>query len=489
MNFLTRTFVLVSISVVVISNWIDAGEKPNVLFIAVDDLNDYALGLNSSYRSKTPCLDALAERGTLFTHAYCAAPACGPSRTSVITGVAPYNSGVYLNSQDWRQNEKLWKVTTIPHHFHDHGYKVIGGGKLYHAANLSQVQLAGHFDSRPWHEYYPSKSRQLAHDFITPGQAVNGSNLFYKGRFDWNPIETADNETGDGKVVSWAEEQLSREHDQPLFLAVGIYRPHIPWYTPEKYFSLYDSSDLGVVDDPESDLDDIPDAGSGLARQAWHQWLIEQDKLDDATLAYMASSSFADAMVGRLIRALDDGPLAENTVIILWSDHGYHLGQKKHWEKFALWEQTTHVPLIFVDSRQQAQEIRCEQPVSLLDIYPTLNDLCGLGQPEHLDGQSLAPFLGDSDEPPQRAVVTTHGRNNHAVRSSHWRYIRYADGSEELYDHRNDAREIENLAGAREYQLVIERLAEHLPRHNEEPRPRTRWRSSGLPPDLPTSGK
>lgn len=210
--------------------------RPNVLFIVVDDLNDYALGLNPEFTAKTPHLDRLAKRGVLFTNAHCAAPVCNPSRVSVITGVSPSTSGVYINKDDWREFESLKGVVTLPQHFRDNGYKVIGGGKLYHAANLSKPMLEGYLDPQPWHDYFPSKQRQLADDFVPSGNAVNGSNKFYGGRFDWNALNITDDEMGDGKVVAWAEGQLAKRYDQPLFLSVGIYRPHIPWYTPKRRF-------------------------------------------------------------------------------------------------------------------------------------------------------------------------------------------------------------------------------------------------------------
>lgn len=453
----------------------DVGQlRPNVLFIAVDDLNDYALGLNPEGRAKTPNMDRLAKRGTLFTNAHCAAPACNPSRVSVLTGVAPSTSGVYINSQDWRECSRLRDVSTLPLHFRDQGYKVLGGGKVYHAANLNVQGLTGLIDPKPWHEFFPSKSRQLADEHVPANQAVNGSNRFYRGRFDWDSLDVPDAEMGDAKVVTWAEKQLSIRHDQPLFLAVGIYRPHIPWYTPKKWFDLYAESEIQLPDVPDDDGDDIPAAGHEMSKHEWHQWLVDHDKWDDAVQAYLASVSFADAMVGRLLDALDKGSMADNTIVVLWSDHGYHLGHKRHWEKRVLWEQATHVPLIVVDKRAASAAGRCDRPVSLLDIYPTLVDLCGLKAPSHLEGESLRPFLRNPQAESTRAVVTTQRRNNHSVRSQHWRYIRYADGSEELYDHRNDRGEIHNLAAMESFADVKRRLAESLPAGNATPDPEER---------------
>ncbi|MEM7479371.1 MAG: sulfatase-like hydrolase/transferase, partial [Planctomycetota bacterium] len=316
------------LATVIFSVWIGfsfAGEpaRPNVLFIAVDDLNNYALGLNDQASVATPNLERLAARGTLFTNAHCAAPGCNPSRVSVLTGMAPYNSGVYLNSQDWRASDRLKNVVTLPQHFRDAGYKVIGGGKLYHAANLREAMLEGYFDPWPWHEYFPSKSRQLADEAVPAKQSINGSNEFYGGRFDWDALNISDDEMGDGKVVSWAEKQLAKKHSTPLFLSVGIYRPHIPWYTPKKWFDKHPLDTINLPRDVAEDLEDLPDPAINLLRQPWQEWIEDNDKWREATQAYQASVSFADAMVGRLLKALDEGPLAENMIVVLWSDHGY----------------------------------------------------------------------------------------------------------------------------------------------------------------------
>lgn len=482
--FLRGSTVLLALLIVSVSCADDHAVRPNVLFIAVDDLNDFAFGLNHEIQAETPQMDSLASRGTLFTNAHCAAPACNPSRVSVMTGVAPATSGVYKNGQDWRQCSRLQGLTTLPQHFRDHGYKVIGGGKLYHAANLSISGLEGFLDPKPWHEFFPSKTRQLADDLVPAGNSVNGSNKFYGGRFDWDSLDIDDDAMGDGKVVSWAERQLATAHDQPLFLAVGLYRPHIPWYTPKKYFNRNPIERIKLPGDPESDLVDLPEFAQTMSKHSWHQWLVDHGKWPAAVQAYMASVSFADEMVGRLVRALDNGPMAKNTIIVLWSDHGYHLGHKKHWEKRVIWEQATHVPIVIVPPSPTKSPIqpdgvspttsdasviqpgRCDRPVSLLDLYPTLVELAGLGRPDHLEGESLRRFLTDPQATSNRAVVSTYPENCHAIRSQHWRYMRYSDGSEELYDHRTDPGELKNLAAKTKYQDVRDRLAKYLPKSN-----------------------
>ena len=453
-------------------------DRPNVLFIAIDDLNDWAAGLSEYAEARTPNIDRLASRGVLFTNAHCAAPACNPSRVSVMTGLRPTTSGVYYNWQDWRECENLRNVATLPQHFREHGYHVLGGGKLYHAANLSEWGLAGYLDPKPWHDYFPSKSRQLADELAPQNVTVNGSNEFYKGRFDWAPLDVDDAQMGDGQVVTWAERQLSQRHDKPLFLAVGIYRPHIPWYTPRKWFDEHPVESVRLPQVEPDDLADVPETGQAMARRTWQEWLVENDKWHHAVQGYLASVSFADAMVGRLLRALDDGPHADTTVVVLWSDHGYHLGHKEHWEKFALWEQATHVPLIVAAPQVGTEDARCDRPASLLDLYPTLIELCELSPRENLEGRSLVPFLEDPNAPSDRAVVSTQGIGNHAVRSQHWRFILYADGSQELYDHRCDPREFANVANVPENRSVLDELRGWIPATNAALAPATKRRES-----------
>jgi len=449
--------------------WAASDGRPNVLFIAIDDMNDWAGALGGHPDARTPNLDRLAERGMLFTNAHCAAPGCNSSRTALLTGMRPSTTGVYVNAHDWRNCERLSGVSTLPRHFHDNGYKTIGGGKIFHAHTFNQWALSGHPDPEAWDEYFPSKTQQLPEEVIPEGWPVNSKKSFYGGHFDWSPLDIEDGEMADAKVVAWAERQLSVEHDKPVFLAVGIYRPHVPWYVPRSYFEQYplDQVSLPVVKD--GDLDDVPDAGKKLTKREWHKWIVENQQWRKAVQAYLASMNFADAMLGRVLSAWEDGPLADNTVVVLWSDHGYHLGVKEHWEKFALWNQTTHVPLVFADPRNTTRGSRSDQPVSLLDIYPTLIQLCGLPEQTYLQGQSLVPLLRNPAQETGRSVVTTQGFGNHAVRSHRYRYIRYADGAEELYDHEHDPLEWDNIAGQENYRVVQQNLAGWLPTVNAEP--------------------
>lgn len=443
-------------------------DLPNVLFIAIDDLNDMVGFLNNHPGVRTPYLDKLAANGISFTHAYCAAPSCNPSRTAVLTGLSPTHTGIYKNNDDWRIIESTKNAVTLPECFQAAGYLTKGGGKIYHAWSFNENALTGFMDPRPWDEYFPSKMAQMPEEVEPEKWPVNSTREFYNGHFDWAPLNINDNEMADGKVVSWAEKQLSIKHEKPLFLAVGIYRPHVPWWTPKEYFDLHPLDKIILPEVDANDLEDLPDAAKKFIRIRWHEWITENRQWEKAVQGYLASMTFADAMVGRLINALEKGPMADNMVIVLWSDHGYHLGQKKHWSKFALWEQTTHVPLLFIDSRPEGSRLwtggsRCTQPASLLDIYPTLAEICSLDYPKNLDGVSLLPLLQNPAMKTRKAVVTTWLAGNNSVRSENWRYTRYADGSEELYNDKTDPWEYKNLASNEKYVTIKKKLAGWLP--------------------------
>jgi len=425
-----------------------AAEKPNVLFIAVDDLNDWTGALGGYPGIETPSLDRLAANGTLFTRAYCSAPACNPSRASLMTGVRPSTSGVYHNSQPWRR--AMPDVVTLPQQFQAAGYKVWGGGKIYH----------GRFPDPPsWHEYF-----KRPNDPLPKKRPLNG--IPNTAHFDWGVVPVSDEEMSDTKVTSWGIDFLQQKQTQPFFLAVGIFRPHLPWYAPQKYFDKYPLEKIKLPETLDNDLDDVPAVGQEIARQRDHNRVTSSHNWKKAVQGYLASITYADAQIGRLLDALEKSPHAENTIVVLWSDHGWHLGEKRHWRKFALWEEATRVTMMMSVPGVTKPGSRCERTVSLLDIYPTLCDLCGVEKPSQLEGDSLQPLLKDPSHEWNRPAITTHGQNNHAVRDERWRYIRYHDGGEELYDHQADPLEWKNLAGDDKYKAVKAGLAVHLPKVN-----------------------
>ena len=445
--------------------------KPNVLFIAVDDLNDWVGALGGHPQARTPNMDLLAKRGILFTQAYCSAPACNASRSSLLFGLKPSTTGIYSNGHDWRQVPLLKQAVNLPKHFKENGYLTLGAGKLFHAHTFfHERNLSGYSDPTAWADYFPSKTQQMPAEATPKKWPVNSSRHFYRGHFDWSPLDIPNKEMADAKVVAWAKKQLAKKHDKPIFLSVGIYRPHVPWYAPQKYFDRFPLDKIKLPVHLVNDLEDLPPAGRAKAKRQWHQWITQNDQWKKAVQGYLASLSFADDMIGELVNALDKGPLADNTLIVFWGDHGYHLGEKESWEKFSLWEDTTHVPLIFVDPRQANAGKTCKVPVSLLDIYPTLVELCGLKlPPQKLEGDSLTSLLKNPAIQLDRVVITTGGKGNHALRSQRYRYIRYADKSEELYDHENDPHEWKNLAGEPNSLSIKKSMARFLPRAEAEP--------------------
>ncbi len=435
-------------------------ERPNVLFIAVDDLNDWIGALGGHPQARTPYIDRLVDRGVLFANAHCAAPACNPSRAALMTGIAPHRSGVYLNAQPWKP--VLHDKVTLSQHFMQNGYYAIGSGKIFH----------GSFpDPESWHAYWPSQTQNRPSDPKPKVKSVSGLN---RAHFDWGPLDVDDAEMGDTKVVDWVIEQLQKHHDQPLFLACGIFRPHLPWYVPRSYFDRFPVGQIQLPEHREDDLQDIPAAGVRMAKPTGdHAAVREHGQWHAAVQGYLASIHYADKQIGRLLDALDASPNANNTIVVLWTDHGWHLGEKQHWRKFALWEEATRTPLVFVAppgtpglTQGTTAGTRIDKPVSLLDVYPTLVDLCGLPERGGLSGQSLVPLMADPQRKWERPAITTHGRLNHAVRSDRWRYVQYADGSEELYDHQADPMEYTNLADQSEFDSVKASLSAWLPKEN-----------------------
>lgn len=449
----------------------DDAAKPNVLFIAVDDLNDWVGCMGGHPDAKTPHIDRLATAGVLFTNAHCAAPLCNPSRASVLTGMRPTTSGVHGNQQDWRKSPFLTGKATLPEYFRKQGYWTGAAGKIFHAnhgcecaaLNGGHGGLRGFNHPSSWTERHPSADRQLSKPAVPTGRNMNGLDIWH---WDWGPIPVEDAETIDGKSVAWAEAKLAEKRERPFFLAVGIYRPHGPWYVPKKYFDAFSPAKVALPKLGENDLDDVPPIAKRFARDTpgnLHRRIVENDLYEEAVAAYLANIHFADVMVGRLLTALEQSDHADNTIVCLWSDHGWHLGEKQKWHKSTNWEEATRVPLIISAPGKFGSNVRVASPASLIDLYPTLIELCGLRPREDLDGTSLVPQLKDSTAKREVPAITTLGGLHHAVRNEHWRYIRYADGSEELYDHRVDPNEWQNLASDEAHAETKASLAKWIP--------------------------
>lgn len=424
--------------------------KPNVLFIVVDDLNDWIGALGGHPGVKTPNLDRLAAQGELFTRAYCPAPACGPSRAAVLTGLRPSTTGLYRNDDELRQNPVLKEAVALPEYLGKHGYYSMGAGKIFHDP-----------DPKSWKEYWPSMENHRQGDPHVKAPPAGSS-----ASFVWGPLDVNDSDMGDWQVADWVIEKLERPTAEPFFLACGIFRPHLPWAVPRKYFDMYPLESIVTPAVKADDLDDVPPVGREMAFTTENQRIMENQAWAATVQAYLASITFADACVGRVLDALDRSPAAKNTIVVLWSDNGWHLGEKQHWRKFSLWEEATRTVLILKAPGLTKPGIPCNATVNLIDLFPTIVELCGLPPKEGVEGVSLLPLIQNPEAPWDRPSLSTYHFNNHSVRSTRWRYTRYADGGEELYDHDADPNEWTNLAGDSRFPDVKKDLARWMPAKN-----------------------
>lgn len=443
-------YIPVFLLVVVLScNRQNSAEKPNILFIAVDDLRDCSEYNQTPNNIITPAMATLARNGMVFSNAYCSAPVCSPSRTSLLTGLSPSTTGVYENGQQW-PNE-IRNHVTLTRFFMENGYYTAGFGKIYH----------GQGDLTYWHDYIYGEYSPM------PKKPDNPYAL-------GNPLDIPDSLTGDGMRVNNAIAVLQNEIDSPLFLACGLVRPHTPWNVPRKYFEKYPLDSIKLPTVYSDDLNDIPEIGQRIAHRehtdnygsklSWtHQSIVDSGLWKINIQAYLASITFADAQIGRLIEAWNQSDYSKNGIIVLWGDHGWHLGEKQHWSKRTLWEEGTKTPLIIVSNEVNKDGSICATPVSLLDIFPTLVELCNFPTNAGLEGKSLVPFLKNPKLRRDTPVITVWGKDNIALRNDAWRYIRYCDNTRELYNHENDPAEQTNLANLPEYQNIMDSFEEQLP--------------------------
>jgi uncharacterized sulfatase len=426
---------------------------PDVVFIIVDDLNDYLGYLDGHPNAVSPHIDALAESGMAFTQAYCNSPQCRPSRTSLNYGKYASNTGTYFNAK-FKEETRI-ETPTMQQFFMGNGYRVASGGKVFHG------NPGTHGDSL----------------FKKPGdpKPPKGENKFnaYGSPADGYALDATDEEMSDYKVASWAIDEWNAETDKPLFMSVGFFRPHRPLQVPAPWFDKFPIDSIQRPAEPAEgdDWDDIPEFARKLARShahknminglSDHEDIVKRELWDETLQAYLASVAFVDAQIGRFLEALESNPRGRDTVVILTSDHGWHLGEKKHWCKGAIWEQTLKVPFIVRAPGVEAGTVST-QPVSLIDVYPSLVDLAGLEVPTFLDGQSIKPQLEDP-KAPRDPAVSFYGEANTSIRSNDWRYIRYEDGSEELYHHRDDPNEWVNEADNPDHARIKKRLSRFIP--------------------------
>jgi choline-sulfatase len=462
---MTRTVVAILSLVAIWPVVVAASDRPNVLFIALDDMNDWVGCLGGHPQVKTPNMDRLARGGTVFLNAHCQAPLCNPSRTSLLIGLRPSTTGVYALDPWFRSAAALKDLVTLPQYFAANGYRTLTTGKIIHDAYPPPADRIDGKEFGVWGyqgNYGPFPEKRLVK---TPDDLR---------LIDWGVFPERDDQQEDWKVADWAIAHLkTMQKDRPFFLCVGFRRPHVPCYASQRWFDLYPDQTLIMPPIRAGDRDDTP-------RFSWYlhwklpeprlSWLQANNQWRSLVRSYLASVSFADSQVGRVLDALKESGLADRTVIVLWGDNGWHVGEKAITGKTSLWDRSTRVPLILSGPGVSAGG-RCARPAELLDIYPTLAEVCGLPAKSGLEGHSLLPQLKDAAAPRTWPAITTDGQNNHGIRTEQWRYIRYTDGSQELYDMTSDRNEWTNLAGDPRHAETMEQLARWLPKTNVPPVP------------------
>lgn len=470
-------------------------EKPNVLLISVDDLNDWIGAYGGHPQSITPNMDRLFEQGVIFTNAHTSQAVSTASRNSLLSGLHPATTGWYASTSTYRTNydDVMAGNMMLPEYFKHHGYGTYCVGKVFHNGDCDfpgrkedfWTECAPHFWNKmeAWIEDngygyqgkmfypFPEGGGQFvkAYGAETINRKYRETNRFYSlcgGPLSDDMIP----EKGmyDEQIAAWASKKILEESNSPFFLAVGFIRPHVPYTAPEKYFEKFNIDSLIMPDVPEDEMSDIPLFGKTFAYGASDKgdwWEVQQvpNAHRELVQAYLAAINFVDEQIGKVIDALEKSGKMDNTIIVLYGDHGQHLGEKRHFRKQTLWEEATRVPLFIRIPRATDIGKRSNTPVSLLDIYPTLVDACGLPENEKNEGHSLVPIVSDTRKKSACPVLSCWYYKNFAVRSEEWRYILYRDGSEELYDHRNDQGEHVNLANDPRYEEVKAELRKYIP--------------------------
>ena len=440
-----------------------AHQQPNVLFIAVDDLNNWLGCLGAYPNAKTPNMDKLAARGVLFSNAHCQAPLCGPSRASIMTGLRPSTTGIYGMTPDneIRSDNPITKdIVFLPEYFKKNGYHTMGIGKLFHVHAPTDMfdESGGRVKG-----FGPHPTER----FVWDGFGTSDRKNYGRTNTDWGAFPEVDSLMPDHQSADWVIDRLNKEYDKPFFMGLGFLRPHVPLYVPQKWFDLHPLEDIEVAPYQPTDLEDVPPVAlqiNDLPMMPSTEWAIENGEWRKIIQAYLACVSFVDHQIGRVMEALENSGHADNTIIVLWSDHGYRLGEKGTFAKHALWEPATNAPLMFAAPHLPKGKV-IDTPAEMLSIYPTLLELCGLPEYERNEGNSLVPLMkGETNQP--TFAITTFGMHNHSVRSDRFRYTRYEDGTEEFYDHKSDPNEWTNQANNPTYEDEIVFLKQYLPKTN-----------------------
>lgn len=467
--FLARSLALVALLACALSTYAQAQPpRYNVLFISADDLNN-DLGCYGHSMVKSPNIDRLAKQGIRFDRAYCQFPLCSPSRVSLMTGLRPDRTKIFDLATDFRKFHP--DLVTLPQLFQRHGYAAVRVGKIYHYGNPGQIGTSGLDDPKSWHRVINPRGRDKVEEKLihnaTPKRGL-GSALA------WHAADGFDDEQTDGMVATETIKLLEEHKDKPFFIAAGFYRPHCPYVAPKKYFALYPLEQIKLPTVP-------PNASTPPKAALFTEpsnWNVSEEDQKKSIQAYYATITFMDAQVGRILDALDRLKLADNTIVVFWSDHGYLLGQHNgQWMKLMLFEDSARVPLIISVPGQKNRGAGSPRTVELLDLYPTLADLCSLPAPAHLQGKSLRPLIENPTAPWDRPAFTQTRRggprNNftgRSIRTEQFRYSEWDDGKKgvELYDHQKDPGEHFNLADSPEHAQTVTHLRQLL-HANREP--------------------
>jgi arylsulfatase A-like enzyme len=429
--------------------------RPNVIFIAMDDENDWIGPFGGNPQILTPNLDRFCNENTMiFTNAHCTGPVSCPSRSALLSGFRPERTGCYGNDQNMLSSELIQQYATMPEYFSKNGYITISKGKIFHKHQTEKGRNQGQWAFDIWEQergdQRPQRNKVTSRtDGLVDGVKIE--NQKYTGisgtDFAWAPTIAGKEETVDYKTAQWFAQQLNKEFEKPFFMAVGIAKPHLPWFVPQEYFDRYNLDSIKI---PEFRLDDLDDILTPSGKKKFEPtndflWVRQDEKLfKSAVRAYMASTSYVDDCVGIIIDALKKSKYNDNTIIVIWGDHGWHLGEKLRFRKVTLWSESTRMPLIIKTPAMKNNGV-CNRVVNLIDLYPTLIDLCGLPKRDILDGRSFAPLLKNPNKKWPYPSITTQAAGSFTVNDENWRYTIYNDGTEELYDLKNDPMEWTNL--------------------------------------------
>lgn len=450
---------------------INAQKKPNVLFVAIDDINDWIGPLGGNPQAVTPNMDKFYKEGAMvFKNAVCAAPICGPSRSAILSGFLPSASGVYGNAHDMLYSEVVQRNATLPEYFSKNGYHTLSNGKIFHKHGTKN----GKTDFGSWAYDEFARGRRYNNDkanskYLTSSKAgiISGKKspefISKKSKLSWGSTVDTFEETVDYAVADWARKQLEREFDKPFFMSVGFIKPHLPWFVPQEFFDMYD---INKVIAPEIDETDLLDIKTPKGKQAFYatgeyKWVKKHGLEKEATRAYLASISFADRCLGLVMDALEKSGHAKNTIVVIWGDHGWHLGEKERYLKSTLWSEVIHTPLLVKLPGMKKGQL-ATQPVSLLDLYPTLVSLCDLPAKKNIEGHDFSGILKNKKSKWKHPGITISATGT-SVLTEELHYIGYLNGTQELYDVKADPLEKKNLIEDKRYKQEIEQLKSYVP--------------------------